>query len=140
MQTSQIKIEEPSLMLTKHELALILACSQTEPELDYIKDLVELCHVSPAMVNPNDNSSLLHSLAAQAPSMAICAAYEYLVSKGADVNAQKNGGETPSMLAAKRGDLSLLTLMKILDADFNIQNDQGETTFHYGILPEDIQG
>lgn len=52
---------------------------------------------------------------------------QYLLSKGADVNATDDTGQTPLLNAAKKGHAAIVTTLLDAHANFNVANDSGET-------------
>ncbi len=58
---------------------------------------------------------------------------EYIITKGALVNLQDKDGDTALIVAALRGNMEILLLLKKQGADFNIQNKTGKTALMYGV-------
>lgn len=58
---------------------------------------------------------------------------EYIITKGVLVNLQDKDGDTALIVAALRGNMEILPLLKKQGADFNIRNKQGKTALMYGV-------
>jgi ankyrin repeat protein len=56
-----------------------------------------------------------------------------LIEKGADVNAQQEGGFTPLMSAAQNGNAELTKLLLTHGADRNVETDDGKTAHDFAI-------
>ncbi len=62
-----------------------------------------------------------------------------LISNGADINIQEDGGLTPLHIAAAIGDINIVTLLLNNGADINLQDNDGETALHAAVLFKSIE-
>ena len=58
---------------------------------------------------------------------------KFLVDEEANVNLQDKDGDTAIIVAALRGNMEILPLLKKQGADFNMRNKQGKTALMYGV-------
>ena len=81
-----------------------------------------------------ENNNLLHVLARRSDDSLLL---EYLVQKGVGINDKNTKGETPIMKAIQSNNTISLKVLNRNEADFDVQDQDGNTLWHHAIEHED---
>ncbi len=57
-----------------------------------------------------------------------------LITSGANVNHKNKKGETPLMIAVRKGQVEIVETLLINNADLSVKDEEGRTAFDYAII------
>jgi len=99
---------------------------------DDVAKMKALLNADPALVVKRDKSgsTLLH----RAAGFFSTGVTEFLLAKGADVNARDNDGSTPLHAAAQKGSKKVVEVLLAAGADLNAQDQRGDTPLNLALL------
>eukprot|EP01119_Soliformovum_irregulare_P019969 TRINITY_DN6410_c1_g3_i3.p1 TRINITY_DN6410_c1_g3~~TRINITY_DN6410_c1_g3_i3.p1 ORF type:complete len:678 (+),score=240.20 TRINITY_DN6410_c1_g3_i3:156-2036(+) len=113
-----------------------------DKNLDVCEFLLDLPQVDPKITSPNRNTALhyfVRHIFDESQSKYVASIISKFISRGTDIDAKNDHGETPIFLACMKGTLQTVAVLMAMKANLRVLNRHGETCIHYATRRGDLQ-